>query len=57
MATKRNRKSLTAKTPADQLFESAPEHVRDIYRQHKAHKRAKDRKQYLDLMQGKDVTE
>jgi hypothetical protein len=55
MATKR--KPLTAKSPADQLFEDQPEHVREIYRQHKAHKRAKQRKQYLDAMQGKDISE
>ena len=51
------RKKLTAKSPADKLFEDTPDHVREIYRQHKSHKRAKDRKQYLDLMQGKDVVE
>lgn len=55
--SKRSKKSLTAKTPGDQLFQDTPDHVREIYRQHKAHKRAKDRRQYLDLMQGKDVTE
>lgn len=51
----KRKKPLTAKSPADHLFDESPEHAREVYRQHKAHKRAKDRKDYMDVMRGKDV--
>ncbi len=45
--------TLTPRSPAEELFSSAPKAAQDLLRQHKQLTRLDQRRQYMNVLQGK----